>query len=206
MFVTPAQAQDTHPEPIPSLPGHAVPLDGDNAVAHGELVEVEGGGHGGFPPFNSQYYPSQLLWLAITFGLFYYVLKKTILPQIGAIQATRRERIDADLGAAERMRADADAAQAAYEQELATARERSHKIAAEAREAARRDADAERKRVEAELDAKLDAAQGRIGEIKTRALSEVGGIAEEAAGAILEELAGLHVSREDIARAVHAAR
>lgn len=202
MIVTPAAAQT---EPIPSLPGNAVPLEGDHAIAHGEIVEVEGG-HGGFPPFNSQYYPSQLLWLAITFGLFYYVLKKTILPGIGAIQAVRRDRIGADLEAAERMRADADAAQAAYEQELATARDRSHKIATEARDVARRDADAERKRVEADLDAKLDVAQARIADIKTRALSEVDGIAEEAAGAILDELTGLQVSREDIARAVRAAR
>ena len=38
-------------------------------------------------------YPSQLLWLAITFGLFYLFLKRVVVPRIGGILEVRQDRI-----------------------------------------------------------------------------------------------------------------
>lgn len=202
MFVTPAAAQTAE---IPPAPGGTVPLAGDAGVAHGEVVHVEGE-HAAFPPFNSQYYPSQLLWLAITFGLFYLVLQKVILPRIGGIIENRRDRIALDLEAAERMKADADEALAAYQQELAASRERSHKISLEARDAAKADADRERVRIEGETAQKLEAAQARIAAIKDAALADVGQIAEDVAETILGEVAGLQASRDEVANAVRSIR
>lgn len=202
MFVTPAAAQT---EQIPNPPGATVPLAGDAGVAHGEVVHVEGE-HGGFPPFNSEYFPSQLLWLAISFGVFYLVLQKVILPRIGGIIENRRDRIALDLEAAERMKADADEALAAYQQELAASRERSHKISLEARDAAKADADRERVRIEGEMAQKLEGAQARIAAIKTAALADVGQIAEDVAEAILGEVAGLEASRDEVANAVRSIR
>jgi len=201
MFVTPALAQDHTPGTDHSAPPNAVPVMPTNA----ETVAAEPGhGDAPFPPMNPEYFASQLLWLAITFGVFYYVLSKTIIPRIGEIIENRENRIATDLMAAERMRADADEAQAAYEQELATARENSQKIALTARDDARADADLQRKRIEAELDGKLESAQARIAEIKTKALADVDAIAEDAADAILTELTGQQVPREDVSRAVRA--
>ncbi|TYL25237.1 ATP F0F1 synthase subunit B, partial [Streptococcus pyogenes] len=44
----------------------------EEATTAGTAVPVEGG-HGGntFPPFDPTTFSSQLVWLAITFGLFY---------------------------------------------------------------------------------------------------------------------------------------
>ncbi|MBB3996960.1 F0F1 ATP synthase subunit B [Aureimonas pseudogalii] len=203
MFVTAAFAQAETPDA-----GHGATLMESPVPATGEAIHVPEGSHeeAGFPPMNPEFFASQILWLAISFGVFYYVLSKTILPRIAAILENRRERIAVDLDAAERMRADADEAQAAYEQELASARENSHRIAIEARDGARADADAQRKRIEAELDAKLEAAQAQIADVKARALADVDGIAEDAAETILAELTRLDVSREDVSRAVRSVR
>lgn len=200
MFVTPALAQDHTPGTDHSAPPNAVPVMPTNA----ETVATEHGAHEGapFPPMNPEYFASQLLWLAITFGVFYYVLSKTIIPRIAEIIENRQGRITADLSAAERMRADADEAQAAYEQELAAARANSQRIAQDARDGARTDADLQRKRIEAELDGKLESAQARIAEIKAKALADVDAIAEDAAEAIVAELTGQPASREDVSRAV----
>ncbi len=194
MFVTPAYAQE-----------QAHQAHESTAAAHGS-AGTEVAHEGAFPPFNAELYPSQLLWLAITFGAFFYILSKTILPQIGATLGHRRGRIVGDIEAAEHMRADADAARGAYEQELAQARQRSHAIAAQAREASKTDADAERRRTEGDLDAKLQAAQARIGEIKRQALGEVGQIAEDVTQSILADVAGIEVSREEAAAAVSGVR
>jgi len=197
MYVTPASAQVYTPEAGATLP-EAVTPPTSVAVGVPEHSQVEGA----FPPMNPEFFASQILWLAITFGVFYYVLSKAIIPRMSQVLDDRRARIDKDLLAAESMRADADEAQAAYEQELAAARANSQRIAQDARDGARTDADLQRKRIEAELDGKLESAQARIAEIKAKALADVDAIAEDAAEAIVAELTGQPASREDVSRAV----
>ncbi|KAB0680261.1 F0F1 ATP synthase subunit B [Aureimonas leprariae] len=202
MFVTDALAQTETPDAhVPAVTAPDAAHGPTEGAAHTEVPH-----EGAFPPFNGEFFPSQILWLAITFGVFFYVLRKTILPQIGGTLENRRGRIAADLDAAEKMKTDADAAQAAYEQELAEARARSHAIATEARDKAKADAEAERKRTEGELDGRLAEAQGRIGEIKTRALADVGQIAEDVTQTILADIVRIDVSREEAAGAVASVR
>ena len=59
------------------------------------------GGHGAFPPFQSEHFPSQLLWLALTFVLLYVLMSRVALPRIGSIIAERSRRIADDLKAAQ---------------------------------------------------------------------------------------------------------
>ena len=100
------------------------------------------GGSGTFPPFDSTTFSSQLLWLAITFGLFYFLMSKIALPRISSILETRSGRITQDLDEANRLKTESDEAIAAYEQELADAKSRAHGIAQEARDATRAELDA----------------------------------------------------------------
>jgi F-type H+-transporting ATPase subunit b len=168
----------------------------------------EAGAHGaeaGFPPFDASTFPSQLLWLAITFGLFFLFLKNVVLPRIGNILEVRRDRIASDLDQAARMKDEADAAIAAYEQELADARTRANVIGQEAREGAKKGAEAERKKVEADLDAKLASAEERIAAIKQTALRDVGTIAEDTATVIVQELVGGSADKAAVAAAVRQA-
>lgn len=159
-----------------------------------------------FPPFDPSSYPSQLLWLAITFGLFYLFLKRVALPRISSILEVRRDRIAQDLDEAARMKEEADAAVAAYEQELAEARKQAAAIAQEARDGAKNEAEIERRKIEQELDVKLRQAETRISEITNAALADVDTIAEETAGAIIEQLVGHRMDKKDLVQAVRAVR
>lgn len=203
MFVTAAYAQSTTTEPTATegAAGH------DAAAPAGELhtetgVAHEGGHSGVFPPFDSTQFASQLLWLAISFGLFYLLMSKVIIPRIGGILETRHDRIAQDLDEAARLKAEADAAIASYEQELAAAKAKGNAIASEARDAAKAKADAERAALEASLADKISAAEARIADIKASALAEVGTIATETAGVVVERLIGPKASEADIAAAV----
>ncbi|MCO5060214.1 MAG: F0F1 ATP synthase subunit B [Rhizobiaceae bacterium] len=169
------------------------------------VAQEEGHGEGNFPPFDSSTFPSQILWLAITFGLFYLFLKKVALPRIGGILEVRRDRIAQDLDQAAIMKEEADAAIAAYEQELADAKAKANVIGQEARDAAKAEAEAERRKVEAELDEKLSGAEERIAGIKASALKDVGVIAEDTATAIMQQLVG-RADKTAIAAAVKAER
>lgn len=202
MFVTPGYAQETAPA---SGDAHGGATQG--AAETGAHTEAAADAHGkaGFPPFEPTYFPSQILWLAITFGLFYVFLKKVVLPRIGSILEVRRDRIAHDLDTAARLKEDADAAIAAYEQELADARAKSNKIAQDARDAAKAEADAERKVVETALNARLADAEARIATVRASAMKDVGAIAEETATAIVQSLVG-SADKAAVASAVKSVR
>lgn len=169
-------------------------------------AEVQhGGGHSGvFPPFDSTNFASQILWLAITFGLFYVLMSKVVLPRIGGILEARQDRIARDLEDANRLKAESEAAGAAYEKSLAEARQKAQAIASDTRSALNAALDAKRHDAEAGLTAKVAAAETTIAGIKTKALAEVDGIATETAEALVVALTGETVARADVAAAIAA--
>jgi len=185
--------------------------------AHAESNPTEGthsetGANGGeahtsgvFPPFDSSTFASQLLWLAITFGLFYLLMSKVLVPRIGGILEHRRDRIAQDLDEANRLKEEADNAIAAYEQELADARKKASAIAETAREKAKTAAEAERASTEAELGVKMADAEKSIAAIKTKALADVDTIAEDAASDMVKHLLGGTVTKAEVAAAIRAA-
>ncbi|MCV0395384.1 MAG: F0F1 ATP synthase subunit B [Rhizobiaceae bacterium] len=195
MYVAPAYAQTESEAPASEAieAGTEVPHDANGAES-------------GFPPFETSSYPSQLLWLAITFGLFYLFLKRVVLPRISGILEVRSDRIAQDLDQAARMKDEADEAIAAYEQELAEARGRANEIGQQARDTAKAEADAERKAAEAELERKLADSTARIEAIKSEAMGEVGQIAAETTGAIMASLVGAKPTKAEIEAAIGRAR
>jgi F-type H+-transporting ATPase subunit b len=192
MFVTSAFAQESAPSADTS---HAA-TEGD--THSGTSVPAEA--HGTFPPFDPATFPSQLLWLAITFGLFYLFLKRVVMPRVGGIIDVRNDRISKDLDQAAKLKGEADAAVAAYEQELAEAKKNANSIGQQAADAAKAEAETARKK--AALDAKLGEAEARISSIKANAMKEVGSIAEDTTSAIVEALVGGKTSKAEIAAAV----
>jgi len=160
---------------------------------------------GGFPAFRVETYGSQLLWLAIAFGLLYYLMSRHIVPRIGGILEDRASRIASDLTAAQTMKAEADAATASYEKSLAEARANAQAIAAETKAKITAEADAERKTLEAKLAADLTAAEATIAKARETAMGNVRSIAVDTAQAIVERLAGASAEATRIEAAVDAA-
>ena len=165
--------------------------------------QVPAGEHGGvFPPFNTQTFPSQLVWLVLTFVLLYALMAKWALPQIGRVIESRQKRIDDDVAEANRLKAQSEEAVAAYEKALADARSRAQAIANETREKQAAAADTTRKTLEGELNVKLAEAEKSIAATKQAAMANVRGIAEDAARAIVERLIGAAPSEQAVAAAV----
>jgi F-type H+-transporting ATPase subunit b len=160
--------------------------------AHTTSVEhVPAGEHkGGFPPFQSQTFASQLIWLVIAFVLLYALMAKWALPRVGAIIDSRQKRIEGDIAEAGSLKTQSDEAVAAYEKALADARARAQAIANETRDRQAAEAETRRKALEADLNGKL------------AAMSNVRAIAEDAARAIVERLIGSAPSDKAVADAV----
>jgi F-type H+-transporting ATPase subunit b len=145
---------------------------------------------GAFPPFDSSTFASQLVWLVITFVVLYALMAKVALPRVSSIIAQRQNRIDEDLAQANAFKVQSDAALAAYEKALADARARAQAIASEMRDKQAAEAEASRKKLEDQLNAKLAEAEKVIAATKQAAMANVLNIAADAAKAIVERLIG----------------
>jgi F-type H+-transporting ATPase subunit b len=176
------------------------------AAATQTEVGHDAGAHTAFPPFDSSTFPSQLLWLAISFGALYYVMSRKALPKVGAAIENRKAKIAADLNAAGELQQKADAAAAAHEKTLADARAKAMAVAQEARDKLAAESETKRKSLEQELEAKLAAAEQQIAATRAQAMSNVESIARDAAGAIYERILGRPADGGALDRAIASAK
>ncbi|MDF2799119.1 MAG: synthase subunit [Devosia sp.] len=185
-----------HGEPVEGATGHD-----PAAEHHGTEVGADAHDTGVFPPFDPATFPSQLLWLAITFAALYLLMSKLALPRLGSIIDERKARLDADLAAADASRQKTDAAIAAYEAALAAAKSKAQGIANETRESIQTELAAKRQAVETDLAARMTSAEARIAQTKAAALTQVDEIAAATAQTIVAQLVG-EVSPESVRAAV----
>ena len=142
------------------------------------------------PQLDVSTFAPQLVWLAITFVVLYLLMAKLGLPRVSAILDARRKRQDDDLARASELKAEAEAALAAYQKTIAdaraeaqaTIRERTERFAAEAAEQQRQLAQA--------LGEQTKAAEREIAAAKERAFAEIRSVAVDVARSVTEKLTG----------------
>ncbi|WP_404326280.1 F0F1 ATP synthase subunit B family protein [Aerophototrophica crusticola] len=177
---------------------------GQGAAGHAADAAAHGADHGsgGLPQLNPASYASQVFWLAITFGLLFWLMSKVALPRVAEVLEARQEKITNDLEKATALKTEAEGVMQAYDKALADARASAQKLMAETVSAT----DAETARRNAELGADLAqrtrAAEERILAAKQTALDNVRGVAAEAAQAAVERLVGVAPSADDAGAAV----
>ncbi|WP_420392003.1 F0F1 ATP synthase subunit B [Acuticoccus sp.] len=181
--------------------GEEVVVPGDQ-----ETADVDAPSHGAsedvFPPFDFDAFPSHLFWLAISFGALYFFVNRVIMPKVGGILEDRRDRIASDLGEASRLSRETDEVIAAYESELATARQRAYAIAQERRDEIKAEQARQQAETEDALATRTAEAEREIEDRRDRALADVTAIATEAAQAIVQRLSGISVGQDDARQAV----
>src|SRR5258705_10394181 len=161
------------------------------AESHGEAkgpktgahTQADGGHGGAFPPFDSSTFASQLVSLVIAFVAPYLIVSRIALPRVGSVIDARQKAIEGDLAAAQKLKDESDAALKAYESELAAARSRPQAIGNETREKLNAAAEAERKKLEEKLSARLADAEKQIAPTRQAALRTSRRIAADPAGA-----------------------
>jgi F-type H+-transporting ATPase subunit b len=171
------------------------------ATAH---TEAEGGQKAPFPPFEKSTFASQLVSLLIAFVALYLIVSRIALPRVGSVLDERQNAIDGDLADAQKLKDDSDAALKAYETELSAARARAQAIGAETREKLNAASEAERKTLEQRLAVKLAEAEKTIASTREAAMSNVRGIAADAAAAIVHQLTGVTPDGKSVDSAVDA--
>jgi len=173
--------------------------------APGTSAHTEADAHGRvFPPFQADTFASQLVSLLVAFVALYLIVSKIALPRVGGVIDSRQNAIDSDLAAAQKYKDDSDSALRTYESELAASRAKAQAIGAETREKLNAAADTERKDLEQKLAVKLADAEKTIAATRQAAMSNVRGIATEAASAIVQQLTGVAPDAAKVNSAVDA--
>jgi F-type H+-transporting ATPase subunit b len=134
--------------------------------------------------------------------VLYLLMSRVALPRVGSILEARRQRIEGDLAEAQRLKQESDEAIAAYEKMLADARNRAQTVANQAREQHAAAAEAARKQLAAKLNAQIAEAEKAIAAKKADAMTNVRGIATDAAAAIVERLLGSTPPSQQVDEAV----
>ena len=171
------------------------------ATAH---TSAEGGHKAPFPPFQKETFASQLVSLLIAFVALYLIVSRIALPKVGKTIDDRQAKIEGDLAEAQKLKDESDNALKAYEADLAAARSRAQAIGSETREKLNAASDAERKSLEDKLSVKLADAEKTIAATREAAMSNVRGIAADAATAIVQRLTGVVPDGKAVASAVDA--
>jgi F-type H+-transporting ATPase subunit b len=165
-------------------------------------IQPSGERHKEFPPLDPNTFAPQLIWLAITFGLLYLLLRRIFLPRIDAILEDRSGRMKSDFALSERLKRDTEAALATYQQALTDARTKAHEVHKAIREKLAGETAAEKARIEKQIAAMLAEAEIRIDAAKSKALADVGEIAGDVASAIVARLIGKELTTDEVKRAV----
>jgi F-type H+-transporting ATPase subunit b len=154
------------------------------------------------PQLDPDTFAPQLIWLAITFIGLYFIMARIALPRIGNAIEHRRDRIANDLDQAQALKEATDRAIAGYETRMTQARSSAHAMAQETRQRLKEEVEAERARIDAELAAKVAAAEKSIAQVKSAALDDMRKVAGDLAGDIVTQLIGARVSAAQAAKAV----
>ena len=156
------------------------------------------------PQLDVTWFPTQLVWLALTFIALYAVIALVAAPRISGVLEERKRRIDGDIERATALKTEAEAAIAAYEKAMVEARNGARAILRQAAETLARESEERQKALGDKLALQIKAGEARIAEAKRAALTEVQVVAAEIARAAADRLAGIAVDEARAAGAVRA--
>ncbi len=155
-----------------------------------------------FPPFDSTTFASTLIWLALTFGLLFYLMSRIALPRVEDILHTRTAKITSDLNEAHAAREKSEAAAAEHDKTIAAAKAKAQALAQQTQAKINAENDAKRQSLETQLNGKLSDAEKQIVETKAKAMANVETVAADAAAAIVERITGRPADAGAVAAAV----
>ena len=133
---------------------------------------------------------AQVVWLVIILIALYFILAKWALPGVGEVLADRAHRIQVDLDAAHKAKAEADAAIAELHAAIKAARDEAQAEVTKATEAAKAEAARQADALARKLDEQLAHAEAEIASARAAAMPAIRPIATETAVLLVARLTG----------------
>lgn len=133
---------------------------------------------------------AQVVWMAIIFGLLYYLLARYALPQVAAVIDDRTHRISSDLDSARAAKAQSDAAIAEITEAGRRANAEAQSAIASAIAKAKAEAVEQSRAADERLTTQLAEAEHRIADARNTAMGALREVAQSTASAVITRLTG----------------
>ncbi|MEM6858772.1 MAG: ATPase [Pseudomonadota bacterium] len=147
-------------------------------------------------------FSSQLFWLAIFFGITYFLVGRGMVPKVMGTVELRDKQIADDLAAAKAARDAADEQEEAWRVRENENRMAAQGLIAEAKTKATASTEAKLAEAQVRLDAKLAEAETEIEAARISAMAEIENVAADATRDIVARLAGTDVDEASARAAV----
>jgi F-type H+-transporting ATPase subunit b len=157
------------------------------------------------PQLDPSSFASQIFWLVVMFAALYWVMAKIAIPRVGEVLEQRARVIQDDLDRATALKAETDAALAAYEKAMADARSQAGEHMRTMQADVKAVADKRIAEIAAAVSKQVADAEARIAKAKADALAAMASVAGETAKDVVAKLAGLSPDAGAVSNAVASA-
>ena len=154
------------------------------------------------PQLNPEFFVSQLFWLVVTFSFLFVFLWRVSLPRIGNVLEKRERKITEDLTAAKELQAEASQIQEEIEKQLKQARADASEMIKSSSIALQDKAQTELKKLDKELETKIDESAKAIDKSKSESVSQIQEQIHEITKLTLSKVSTFNVSDDEIKKAV----
>ena len=141
---------------------------------------------------------AQVVWMAIIFGLLYYLLARYALPQVAEVVDARAQRISSDLDSARAAKAQSDAAIAEITAASRRANAEAQASIAGAIAKAKAEALEQSRTADERLTAQLADAEHRIADARNAAMGALREVAQNTASAVITPPPECRMSRSPV--------
>ena len=149
-------------------------------------------------------YQSQWFWLLLVLAIIYLAIGKGMVPKIEGVVEDRNARIQGDLDAAGRARAEADQAEEMARSGELQARGEAQTAIAEAKAAAAKETEQALSLADRQIAGQLAEAEARIAKARAEAMQSLEIVAAEAARDVVAKVSGVDVGADQAAASVKA--
>ena len=154
------------------------------------------------PQLNPEFFVSQLFWLVVTFSFLFVFLWRVSLPRIGSVLEKRERKITEDLTAAKELQAEASQIQEEIEKQLKQARNDASEMIKSSSIALQDKAQTELKKLDKELETKIDESAKAIDKSKSESVSQIQDQIHQITKLTLSKVATFNVSDDEVKKAV----
>ncbi len=144
----------------------------------------------------------QLIWLAISFVLLYFLMSRLALPRIEQVLAERKSRIGGDLEGAREAQLLSEKELAQYEAAIADAKAKGHGTVRATREKLEAELNQKRGALDHQLAAKAAETEQKVQSFIGRAAGEMEAMTADAVSDIVREFAGVEASVDEVRAAL----
>ena len=157
----------------------------------------------GMPQLDTEFWVSQIFWLAITFSILFVLLSKIILPKISANLETRKSLILDNISIAEKKRKESDSKIKEYDEIIEKSKNKAKSIVNQAKERLIKDINLKKEALDKNLSDEIQKVEVEIQEFRNKAPEKINKIAIEVSTDLLQQLIKADVNNSSISTIVN---